>query len=58
MRRVIHNSVWALALAGFTACIGSCQDEDIVKRSGVEEGIPVTVQYNSRTFNFNFVIEV
>lgn len=23
-----------------------------------EEGIPVTVQYNSRTFNFNFVIEV
>ena len=23
-----------------------------------EEGVPVTVQYNSRTFNFNFVIEV
>ena len=47
MRRVIHNSVWALALAGFTACIGSCQDEDIVKRSGVEEGIPVTLQLNA-----------
>lgn len=47
LRRVIHNSVWALALAGFTACIGSCQDEDIVKRSGVEEGIPVTLQLNA-----------
>lgn len=47
MRRVIHNSVWALALAGFTACIASCQDEDIVKRSGVEEGIPVTLQLNA-----------
>ena len=31
-----------------TLCIDDC----------AEPGIPVTVQYNSRTFNFNFVIEV
>ena len=31
---------------------------DLSIDSFAEPGIPVTVQYNSRTFNFNFVIEV
>ena len=47
MRRFIRSGIKGIAMVAMVAFIASCQDEDIVKRSGVEEGIPVTLQLNA-----------
>ena len=47
MRRIIHNGIKGMAALAVLAFMANCQDEDIVKRSGVEEGIPVTLQLNA-----------
>ena len=53
---ISHNTTLKAvhALADVLDDFGTLRIDDFAP----EEGVPVTVQYNSRTFNFNFVIEV